>query len=91
MKSLSLIVSGSIVCLMSMQVEAQDYEVLCRNRESYGFSQEECDRWIREQNQRSPTNSPGNGRSAVNSAFIGEKVFDILAALKVRRFLNLTI
>ena len=76
---------------MSMQVEAQDYEVLCRNRESYGFSQEECDRWIREQNQRSPANPSSNGRSAVNSAFIGEKVFDILAALKVRRFLNLTI
>jgi len=37
-----------------------DYEALCRNRESYGFSQEECDRWIREQNQRSPTNSSGN-------------------------------
>jgi hypothetical protein len=94
MKSLSLIVSGSIVCLMSMPANAQnqtDYEALCRNRESYGFSQEECDRWIREQNQRSPTNSSGNGRSAVNSAFIGEKVFDILAALKVRRFLNLTI
>ncbi|GAL91558.1 hypothetical protein N44_02261 [Microcystis aeruginosa NIES-44] len=78
MKSLSLIVSGSIVCLMSMPANAQnqtDYEALCRNRESYGFSQEECDRWIREQNQRSPTNSSGNGRSAVNSAFIGEKVY----------------
>jgi len=62
---------------MSMPANAQnqtDYEALCRNRESYGFSQEECDRWIREQNQRSPTNSSGN-RSAVNSAFIGEKVY----------------
>jgi len=77
MKSPSPIVLASIFCLMSMQVEAQDYEVLCRNRESYGFSQEECDRWIREQNQRSPTNSPGNGRSAVNSAFIGEKVYKL--------------
>ncbi len=77
MKSPPPIVLASIFCLMSMQVEAQDYEALCRNRESYGFSQEECDRWIREQNQRSPTNSPGNGRSAVNSAFIGEKVYKL--------------
>jgi hypothetical protein len=80
MKSLSLIVSASILCLMSMQAEAQnqtDYEALCRNRESYGFSQEQCDRWIGEQKQRSPNNTSEYRQSTANPVVIGQKMYKL--------------